>query len=358
MPQVQETFTLDDLAVWRTQLPDVRFAILPSHDTRPNPLAADETLFVSVFSPGAICALDCRNGRVIWRKEISMFAGSSVSLQEGTVFAKSSHTLYSLNSESGATLWSFSPYGTDGEWIYSSPTVHEGRVYIGDRRGFLHCLDAKTGKTIWKNRTNEAENGDVNSTPLISSGLVIVGTNANCIVAYEIATDKLAWKQEVDGPSILGPIFHEGSVVAAARSLYFLNPRSGAIDGHFSWKQKRLAFIEYTSDMVLVALTDETPPNGHLGLAFVNQSGIQRSARLDGYCLQFRYWGKNNLLYVSGLQGVDISDSATADTLCRITTDDSRGGVGLVDVKGGAIYALTERGCVYALRHPTISNSA
>jgi outer membrane protein assembly factor BamB len=358
MPQAPEKFTFDDLAIWRTELPDVEFAILPSHNTRPNPLVSDDTLFVSVFSPGAICALDRGNGRLLWRKEIPKFAGSSVSLHEGKLFAKSSHTLYSLDGESGTTVWSFSPYGTDGEWIYSSPTVHQGRVYVGDRRGFLHCLDANTGEIIWKNRTNEAENNDVNSTPLIANGLITVGTNASCVVAYEIETDRLVWKQEVDGPSTLGPIFHDASVVAVAQSLYFLNPHTGAVNAHFGWKQKHPAFVECTRDMVLVALREDKPPNGELGVAFVNQSGIQRSTRLDGYCLRFRYHDKKNLLYVSGLHGVDVCDSGTADCLSRITTDDSRGGVGLVDVKEGAIYALIGSGGVYGLKHPAFTNSA
>jgi hypothetical protein len=358
MPQAPEKFTFDDLAIWRTELPDVKFAVLPSHDTRPNPLVSDDTLFVSIFSPGAICALDRGNGRVIWRKEIPKFAGSSVLLQEGHLFAKSSHTLYSLDRESGATVWSFSPYGTSGEWVYSSPSVHQGRVCIGDRRGFLHCLNANTGETVWKKHTNEAENDDVNSTPLIANGLVIVGTNANCVVAYEIATDMLVWKQEVDGPSILGPIFHDGSVVAVAKSLYFLNPQTGAVNAHFGWKQEQPAFVECTRDTVLVALMENKPPNGELGLAFVNQSGIQRSTRLGGYCLQFRYDAKKNLVYVSGLHGVDVCDSATADYRSRIATDDRRGGVGLVDVREGAIYALTESGLVYALKHPASSKSA
>lgn len=358
MPHAPQKFTFEDVAIWRTELPDVQFAILPAHNTRPNPLVSDDTLFVSVFSPGTVCALERGNGRVIWRKEIPKFGGSSVSVQEDKLFAKSSHTLYALDRDSGATLWSFSPYGTEGEWIYSSPTVHEGRVYIGDRRGFLHCLDGNTGETIWKNRTNDAENDDVNSTPLISGGLVIVATNANCVVAYETATDKLAWKQEIDGPSILGPLLYDGSVVAVAQSLYFLNPDTGVVNRHFGWKHGHPAFVECTSDMVLVALREEAEPNGELGLAFVNQSGIQHSTRLDGYCLQFRYCDTKKLLYVSGLHGVDVCDSATAECLSRITTDDGHGGGGLVDVKEGAIYAVTGGGCVYALRHPESGNAA
>ena len=353
MPLDPQDFTFEDLAVWRTQLPDVDFAILPPGDTRPNPVVSDDMLFVSIFSPGAVCALDRQNGHVIWRKEITNFAGSSVSVRDGTLLAKSSHTLYALDRDSGATLWSFSPYGPEGESIYSSPTVHQGRVHIGDRRGFLHCLDLNTGEAIWKELTNESQNHDVNSTPLISGELVIVATNANCVVAYEAAMGRQAWKEQVDGPSILGPVLFGDSVVVAAESLYLLNPENGVAHRHFEWKRKRPNFVECTSDMVLVALRKDGPPNGELGLEFVNRSGIQHSATLFGYCAHFRFCHEKKLLYVSGLRGLDICDPATAECVYRIASDDDRGGAGLVDVKKETIYALTGSGCVYALRHPS-----
>jgi hypothetical protein len=45
------TFSFEELTVWRTELPDVKFAVLPPSNTRPNPLIADDKLFVSVLSP-------------------------------------------------------------------------------------------------------------------------------------------------------------------------------------------------------------------------------------------------------------------------------------------------------------------
>jgi hypothetical protein len=58
------TFTFEELTVWRKQLADVKFAVLPPANTRPNPLIADDKLFVSVFSPGAVCALERDTGRL------------------------------------------------------------------------------------------------------------------------------------------------------------------------------------------------------------------------------------------------------------------------------------------------------
>jgi outer membrane protein assembly factor BamB len=280
------TFTFEELTVWRTELPDVKFAVLPPGNTRPNPLIADDKLFVSVLSPGAVCALERDTGRLIWRRELGKFSAASVYFHERKLFANSAHTLYSLHPDSGEIRWSFCPYGTDGEWIYSSPTIYQGSLYIGDREGFLHCLDSNTGKTIWSKRTNNDENDDVNSTPVVVNGLVIVPTNAKVVVAYEAITGEDAWRQIVDGPCIFGPLQHKGLlVVVAEESVYLLDPTNGKLRQHFQWKGDSIAFADSTGRDVLVALRGAWPPKCSSEIAFLNESGVHRT--LIGDCLRF-----------------------------------------------------------------------
>jgi outer membrane protein assembly factor BamB len=233
-----QTFSFRDLAVWSTKLPDVNFAVIPPSNTRPNPLATEDRLYVSVFAPGAICALERDRGKLIWRRELSKYANAAVYLYAGRLFAKTCNTLFALRPDSGETLWSFCPYGTDGESIYSSPSAHENRVFIGDRMGWLYCLDAESGKTIWRRHTNRANNSDVNSTPVLVDGLVIVSTNAKTVVAYDALSGKLAWKQKLDGPSTFGPLVHRDSVLAVSDSLYLLS-RTGRVQRRFSWKDEK-----------------------------------------------------------------------------------------------------------------------
>jgi outer membrane protein assembly factor BamB len=277
------TFTFEELTVWRTELPDAKFAVLPPGNTRPNPLIAGDKLFVSVFSPGAVCALERDTGRIIWRRELPKFAGASVCLNSGKLFAKCPHTLYALRTESGETLWSFCPYGPDGEWIYSSPTIYQGSLYIGDRKGFLHCLNSNTGEIIWSKRTNSDENDDVNTTPVIVDGLVIVPTNAKVVVAYEAVTGKDGWTQKVDGPCRLGPLQHNGLlVVVAVESVYLLDPTNGNLRQHSQWKGDSIAFAESTGRDVVIALRGVWPPKGSSEIAFLNESGFtERQALLD-----------------------------------------------------------------------------
>jgi outer membrane protein assembly factor BamB len=347
------TLTFEELTVWRTELPDVEFAVLPPGNTRPNPLIVDDKLLVSIFSPGAICALDRATGRLTWRTELGKFSGASVYFYDRKLFAHSPHTLYSLHPESGEIRWSFCPYGTDGEWIYSSPAIDQGNLYIGDRKGFLHCLDSNTGETIWSKLTNSDENDDVNSTPLVVNGLVIVPTNAKIVVAYEAVTGKDAWEQKVDGPSIWGPLLHKALVVVLAiESLYLLDPTSGEVRQHFQWEGNNIAFAESTGRDVVVALRGAWPPKDNSEIAFLNESGIHRTAILAGHCACFRYSAEIGLLYASHLQGVDLLSPDTGEILCKLTTAGRDGDTALVDVREDRIYALTGDGSVHALRHP------
>lgn len=366
-------FGFEELTVWRTSLPDVKFAVLPPSNNRPNPLATQERLYVSVFSPGAICALERDRGRLIWRRKLRRFADASVSLYGGKLFAKTANTLFALHPDSGETLWSFCPYGSDGESIYSSPSASDDRVYIGDRRGWLHCLDTESGRTIWKRRTNTARNCDVNSTPVLVHGLVIVSTNAGTAIAYETLSAKLVWRQKLDAPSIFGPLVHQGSVLAVSDSLYVVNPKTGKVRERFQWKEKRVSQVDSTPRGIVLTFSPTLPANrirlpsgkaeaektlsqvlkSKTVMTFITQSGGQRTKELVAFCPSFRYAPATQLVYLSHLHGVDVFRPATGTLLCQLRIKDNTGnGIASVDTRDERIYALTGEGTVYALRQP------
>src|SRR5215212_4258828 len=43
-------------------------------------------------------------------------------------------------------LWKFA----SGSPVRSTPAVHDGRLYFGNREGFFYALDAQTGKEEWR----------------------------------------------------------------------------------------------------------------------------------------------------------------------------------------------------------------
>jgi outer membrane protein assembly factor BamB len=330
-------------------------------------------LFVSVFAPGAICGLEREGGKLIWRRELPKYADASVHLHTGRLFAKTPNTLFALHPDSGETLWSFCPHGIEAEAIYSSPSADENHVYVGDRKGYLHCLDVRSGKTIWKQRTNNAVNDDVNSTPVLMHGLVIVSTNARTAVAYEALSGKLVWKQELDGPSTFGPLVHRDSVLVVSDSLYLLSPRTGTVRRRFSWKDRKSQQADTTPQSIVVTFWPDRPisklpsekaeaekkaalEKKSQKMAFIAGSGIQRTREFVAYCHCFRYAPATRLLYLSHLQGVDVFRPAAGTLLCRLSVrSDTCGGIAPVDVCDERIYVLTGDGRVHALRHPPLT---
>lgn len=341
-----------EIAVWRTKLPDAKHAILPPSDNRPNPLVADSTLYVSVFAPGAVCALNVETGNLIWRKEIPKLAGSAVYLADGTLFAKTADTLHALEPDTGANLWSFCPYGTSGEWIYSNPTAHGNSVFIGDRCGYLHCLDFDTGKTLWKQRTNRAKNDDVNTTPIVADELVVVGTNARRAVAYDVKTGDRAWICPLDGPSGFGPLAYKGLIAVLTDSVYLLKPETGKVVHRFTWKNDGISTATSTPNGIIATLKGKWPPSGTVELIRLTEGGLQFSKRIQASVASVRYARESKLLYVSHLEGIEICRPHSGEIICTVKFGEEHGQIGPVDVRNNKLYALSEDGYVYALRHP------
>ena len=348
------TYSFRELKIWKVRLPDVKHGLLPPHNDRPNPLVRGDKLFASIFSPGAVCAVNRQNGKLIWRKEIPRLGHAAVYVAAGSLFAKSARTLYALNPESGETIWAFCPYRESGEWIYSEPTVSRRSVFIGDRCGLLHCLDVSSGNTRWNVRTNKAKNCDVNSTPVVISGLAIVATNANRAIAVDVRTGKVAWTCELDGPSILGPFILSKLVVFLAESIYFVRPQSGKIVSKFSWKGDAVDAATNTRSKIIGLRRGKWPPEPRRTLIGVDESGVRYFKDQQGWLGALRYAPQTRYVYLSHFEGVRICRPGDGSPVCEINSDERCDDVGLVDIAGGIIYALTGVGDLYALRHPKI----
>jgi outer membrane protein assembly factor BamB len=352
--QKARVYSFKELTLWRTKLPAVEHGVLPPTNNHPNPLVAGNMVYASIFSPGAVCALDRETGKLIWRRELPKLAAASAYLAGGKLFAKTAQTLYAMQPESGEILWSFCPYGESGERLYSSPTLYMNRVYIGDRRGFLHCLDASSGETLWRKRTNRAKKDDVNTTPIVMKGLVIVGTNARKAFAFDAETGKLAWLRKLDGPSVFGPLVYRGLAVLVTQSVYLLDSTDGKVVRHFTWEGEGVSTAETTTKNIVVTLRGKLPAEGETQVVGLDKSGVRYSASNRAFCLSLRYVDQKNLIYFCHLEGVDVCRPESGDVVCKIKLDEQRSRVGLIEVKRNTIYALSGKGNVYALRHPRI----
>jgi outer membrane protein assembly factor BamB len=357
MENQKAEYSFEELAVWRTKLPKATHAVLPPHTNRPNPLIDKGSLFISVFSSGAVCALDAKNGRMLWHRELPSLGSDSVHLAEGKLFAQTATTLYALEPRTGATVWSFCPYGDSGEMIYSHPTIRGKNLFIGDRCGYLHCLDSRTGRTKWRMLTNTEKKSDVNSTPLVTKDLVIVTTNAKMVAAYTEKSGKLVWVRRLDGPSTFGPLLFGQQLVVITDSLYLIKPDTGKIVRKFSWKGDAATRADCTQRNVVCILRGSWPPDGTAKLIGLDESGIRFTQSSTAYVAFVRYAKETKLIYVSHLEGIDVRRQSEGKLAFRIRRGKTSSGTSQVDVATNRIYVLTGDGYVYALRHPSVPRS-
>lgn len=82
-----------------------------------------------------------------WETRLPAKPGA-VTAAAGKVFACAvdTHTVYALNSSTGATEWTF----TAGGRIDSPPACHKGMALLGSRDGWVYCLRASDGALAWR----------------------------------------------------------------------------------------------------------------------------------------------------------------------------------------------------------------
>ncbi len=104
-----------------------------------------------------------------------------------------SGTLYCLNRDDGAVVWSFNDDGKMKN-AFSSPCVADGRLYTGE--GFhqhsdckLFCLDAATGAKLWEVQTSS----HTESSPCVVDGKVYFGAGDDGLFCVNALDGKEIW---------------------------------------------------------------------------------------------------------------------------------------------------------------------
>ena len=353
---------VDALRLWTYRVPNTRTAVLPPHTQHPNPLVIGDSVVASVFSPGAIYSVHKATGELQWFSPLDTFAGAQVVSADGRIFAKSSRTLYCLDTARGTPLWSFSPLPNSRETIYSCPTYHDDRVFIGDRAGMFHCLDAASGRLLWANKLSTERNNQVNATAAIQAEIVVVACNAGVIAAYDISTGHMVWQQSIDGPCITEILAQGGEVFAPTpNSIYALDAATGQIAFRKHWPSFDVGAVTLCRESVVSVLLDRTRrdaerPRAEL-TAFQGTSDLFHVPAAE-FVVGIRFHQDSGLIFESRLDGLGIVDPATGRRLHNIYRDDDLFGCGLVDVHEDRIYAMDMGGAIYALRSPMADDVA
>ena len=147
------------------------------------------------FRAGATLASAPSTANKMWEFATGSFVYSSPAVSDGLVFVTSyDMNAYAIDEYSGQQKWSFNT----GSVIFSSPAVANGVVYFASRNGgILYALNEQTGSEIWG---RGYLNYFIASSPAVADGKVFYGSwcAASCFqngqfVALDASTGAVVW---------------------------------------------------------------------------------------------------------------------------------------------------------------------
>lgn len=131
--------------------------------------------------------------------------------------------------KTGALVWEKSWEGAmkvpffakkNGSWVRSTPTLHEGALYVGGMRDVLVKFDAKTGDELWridftKRDGTEAPSFGQVCSPLIDGDAIYVQAGL-AVAKLNTATGETLWRSMVDERAMFGSAFSSPIIATIA----------------------------------------------------------------------------------------------------------------------------------------------
>jgi outer membrane protein assembly factor BamB len=145
------------------------------------PTIADGVVYVGSYDYN-VYALDAFTGEKIWEFPTGYQVKSSPAVVDGRVYiGPDDGTIYCLDADSGTVLWDYEVGGPIrrymtveiGPQTRSSPTVIDGKLFVGHLNGFIYCINAITGHLVWERQTG----GEIMSAPAVVDDEVYINSN-------------------------------------------------------------------------------------------------------------------------------------------------------------------------------------
>ncbi len=148
-------------------------------DLDADPVVRDGVLYVASFQ-GQLAAVSLENGRLLWSRDMSAYAGIAVDLQQVYVSDELSN-VWALDRRTGASLWK----NTDLQrrWL-TAPVVIGGYVAVGDFEGYIHLLSRIDGAIAGRQRVDRA--GILAAPVALGDRLLVLGAGGK-LVMYRLS---------------------------------------------------------------------------------------------------------------------------------------------------------------------------
>jgi outer membrane protein assembly factor BamB len=165
------------------------------------PAVGDGAVYVMQWT-GKIYALDIRNGKIDWIYDTGhapymgggLLRPGSVAVANGMVYDTILNTLFAVDGKRGTLSWSKQ---ITGNYLYSSPQIANGTVYlsarsqnnfgVGPQSGFISAYNAKNGKQNWTHSVSDPGPSD----PALANGQVLF--SATGVYALKASNGQELW---------------------------------------------------------------------------------------------------------------------------------------------------------------------
>lgn len=186
------------------------------------PTVDDGTVYVG-SADDAVLALDAATGERQWRFPIAPgfeddTPWSTATIDGGTVYVRTTTTVYALDAASGDERWHA---GLDGERRSRTVAVGEDALYVQRDRRRVVALDADDGEPRWTYEAGSEPSSRLRSLLAVADGTIYLATFGG-VHAVDAASGERVWRHRIEGYGRVydvavadGTVFLTSSVVRA-----------------------------------------------------------------------------------------------------------------------------------------------
>jgi len=162
----------DGTPLWEVTVtpPRGRSELARISDIDADPVVVGTLIFVGTYN-GDLAAVDLESGTILWRRQLSSYAG----------LAATETDLFVTDSED--QIWASDPVSGGGRWKQerlryrqlTAPALISNLIAVGDLGGYVHLIAQKDGRLV--GRTRISRKGAINTRPVVAGNRLVVYAN-------------------------------------------------------------------------------------------------------------------------------------------------------------------------------------
>lgn len=317
-------------------------------------MVQEEDTLYAVTRKGAIFAIDKKNGKTLWRSEISDDISAGLSLQNGVLYTASLNgEVFAVSTDSGEILWSAN-VSTE---VLAPPESNGSEVLVSAIDGRLFAFNAENGVLIWNyDHPQPLLTFRAQAAPLLIENQAFVAFDNGQLMSFGTREGELRWSVRVSQPQGVTELERavDLDVTPVSSGPFILsagaNGRIVAVSrgtGKISWAEEASVFDEMATNDDAVFYTDEA---SHVfARRLTSGQVLWHSKELHRRDLGAPAVVGGYLLVIDGSNFLHAFDAQTGELVARTSLLGNGYGAPML-VDGNSVYVLADNGALSAYR--------